>query len=164
MVFNMTEYMRKYYQNNKEKFKESVRKYQKSPKGKRTIKAWRKKYRERNNELRKIWERKRRKEDSNFRIANRLRSLLNMTLKRYVATGNINSNSAYRYTIDWEGIINHLKPFPKDKSKYHVDHIKPLSTFDLTDPKQVKLAYAPENLQWLTPLENLKKSNKETKH
>jgi hypothetical protein len=38
---------------------------------------------------------------------------------------------------------------------YHIDHIVPLAAFDLTDENQVRLAFAPENHQWLLAKENL---------
>jgi len=65
------------------------------------------------------------------------------------------------YGIDYEKIIEHLKPFPKDLSKYHIDHIKPLCKFDLTKKEEVKKAFAPENHQWLLVTDNLKKSSKD---
>lgn len=58
-------------------------------------------------------------------------------------------------------IIEQLKPFPKDLSKYHVDHIKPLCSFDLTKPEEIKRAFAPENHRWLLIEENLNKSSKD---
>ena len=44
--------------------------------------------------------------------------------------------------------------------EFHIDHIIPLSSFDLNDSEQIKIAFAPENYQWLTAKENLIKSNK----
>jgi len=41
-----------------------------------------------------------------------------------------------------------------------VDHIKPLCTFDLIDPIQIKEASVPENHQWLLATENLQKGGK----
>jgi hypothetical protein len=35
-----------------------------------------------------------------------------------------------------------------------------LSSFDLTDLKQIKQAFAPGNLQWLEATENIRKGNK----
>jgi len=57
------------------------------------------------------------------------------------------------------------KQFTADMSwdrphSFHIDHIKPLSSFDLTDPKQQKIACHYTNLQPLSPLENIKKGAK----
>lgn len=44
--------------------------------------------------------------------------------------------------------------------KWHIDHIKPLASFNLTDEKQLKEALHYSNLQPLWKLDNLRKSNK----
>ena len=44
--------------------------------------------------------------------------------------------------------------------KWHVDHIKPLDLFDLTDPLQAQEAWKLENLQPLWASENCSKSNR----
>jgi hypothetical protein len=43
---------------------------------------------------------------------------------------------------------------------WHVDHIKPLSLFDLTDREQLILACHYTNLQPMWSIENIKKGNK----
>lgn len=43
---------------------------------------------------------------------------------------------------------------------WHIDHIIPCSSFDLTDPKQQKICFHYTNLQPLWAIENLQKSNK----
>jgi len=45
-------------------------------------------------------------------------------------------------------------------NSFHIDHIKPLSSFDLTNPKQLKSACHWTNLQPLTPIDNIKKGAK----
>ena len=44
--------------------------------------------------------------------------------------------------------------------KWHIDHIDPLDSFDLTDPMQLKEACHYTNLQPLWQPDNLHKSNK----
>jgi hypothetical protein len=44
--------------------------------------------------------------------------------------------------------------------EWHVDHIKPCSLFDLTDPNQMTECYHYSNLQPLWAKDNIKKSNK----
>lgn len=62
--------------------------------------------------------------------------------------------------IDYKGIVIYLQSrLPNDLNdrKYHIDHIKPLCSFDLTKPEEVRKAFAPENHQWLLAEENRKK-------
>lgn len=94
--------------------------------------------------------------NSSYIIKNRLRARLLSSLKAY---GNGKTMRANKYGIDYSAIINHLGPCPGKREDYHIDHIIPLSLFDHTNPEQIKIAWAPENHQWLEKKENLKKHN-----
>ena len=98
------------------------------------------------------------KTDKEFAIADRLRRSLNHAMNKYSQTGKIMNSK--KYGIDWKSIINSLKPFPDNLKEYEIDHIIPLHNFNLSDTEQVKKAFAPTNLQWLTMKENRKKSGK----
>ena len=101
------------------------------------------------------------KKDMNFKLAKSLRGRLNQAVKN-----NYKSGSAIR---DLGCSIEELKKYLESKfqpemswdnwGKYgwHIDHIRPLSSFDLTDIKQVKEACHYTNLQPLWAVENLKK-------
>lgn len=103
------------------------------------------------------------KNPKNRLVAN-LRIMLWQSLKIYTTTGKIKSSR--EYDINYRDIIEHLKPFPKDISKYHVDHIRPLCSFNFMNKdgsqnlEEIKKAFAPENLQWLTAFENMSKGGK----
>lgn len=92
-------------------------------------------------------------------IRARLRERLRQALKQYSLLGKCKSSK--KYGINYQSIIDHLGPCPGSKKDYHIDHIKPLCSFDLNDPDQIKIAFAPENHQWLTKEENLRKGTKE---
>ncbi len=90
-----------------------------------------------------------------FAVADRLRISLNHALTKYSDKGKIMGSK--KYGINWKEILEHLKPFPKNLKDFEVDHIIPLRTFNLTNPTEVKTAFSPQNLQWLTKLENRRK-------
>ncbi len=103
-------------------------------------------------------DRLRRQTDKKYAITDRLRRSLNHAMNKYSKTGKIMSSK--KYGINWEEIIEHLKPFPENLNGFEIDHIIPLHLFDLNDSQQIKNAFAPENLQWLTREENRRKSGK----
>ncbi|OGJ15717.1 hypothetical protein A3K73_03040 [Candidatus Pacearchaeota archaeon RBG_13_36_9] len=98
------------------------------------------------------------KKDKEFKVAMNLRNLLYQALKKYTKSGKTFSSS--KYGIDFEELIEHLKPFPKDIENWHIDHIIPLSHFNLENPEEIKKAFTPENLQWLLASDNIKKGNR----
>lgn len=99
--------------------------------------------------------------DKSFNIASRLRTLVRLSLKNYTKNGKVVSSK--EYGIDYKKIIDSLKPFPKNISKYHIDHIKPCCSFDLEDEAQVKECFSPENLRWLLAEDNLRKIKEDLK-
>lgn len=88
----------------------------------------------------------------------RLRARVRRAFNVYTKTGKM--RTAKEYGIDYKAIIEQLGVCPGARDEYHVDHIIPLSLFDLADPEQVKLAFAPENHQWLKVADNIRKGNK----
>ncbi len=149
-----------YYQNPEEK--ERRRKYaiKNSEKIKERMEAYLKEYyqkpqvRKRRNEYRK----ERRDNDKSYHNITKLRRRLLHVFERYSMKGK--ETTSKLYGINWNEIIEHLKPFPKDIENYQIDHIIPLSKFDFNNAKHIKIAFAPENHQWLTIEENLSKNNK----
>lgn len=104
------------------------------------------------------------KADTSYRIKDILRSRLLKALRN-----NQKSGSAVR---DLGCTIIELKAFLESKFQpgmtwdnwgragWHIDHIRPLSSFDLTDPKQFKIACHYTNLQPLWAGDNLSKGNR----
>ena len=160
-----------YKKNFPEKRKEQEKRYRQSKKGKASkkrdktknkayYKDYGKKYRQTDDYKKRlsIKNSKRIKEDLNYAIKKRLRNSLLRALKTYTETGKIMKSR--KYGIEFKAIMEHLKPFPKDLSKYHIDHIRPLCSFDLTNPEEVKKAFSPENHQWLLIFDNISKGGK----
>jgi len=98
------------------------------------------------------------RKDKNFATAMRLRSLVYQNLRRYSDGGKVKPSK--KYGIDYKKIIKHLEPLPEDIKLYHIDHIIPLSRFNLNNEEEIKSAFAPENHQWLLAKDNLSKGNK----
>jgi hypothetical protein len=71
--------------------------------------------------------------------------------------GKIQSSS--KYGLDYNAIIENLTPFPQNTAEYDIDHLIPLSLYDLEDKKEVKKSFNPQNLRWLMKRENIQKSN-----
>lgn len=129
------------------KYDEASRRYQKSLRGRSKRSARR----------RHLWQ-----TSPQYRLATALRSRLNSALKGVAKSAR---------TLDLLGctlehLIKHLESrfLPgmswDNQGEWHVDHIRPLSLFDLTDPAQQRVACHWTNLQPLWAAENIRKSNK----
>lgn len=89
-----------------------------------------------------------------------LRTRVRAAFTKYSGSKRRKSKNSRQYGIDYQAILDHLGPCPGDRKDYHIDHIIPISLFDFDDPEQVRLAFLPENHQWLYKDDNLAKSNK----
>jgi hypothetical protein len=105
---------------------------------------------------------KRFKEDPQYREAHNIRARLNCFVK-----GTLNSKSIIEQIgCTKDCLINHIASrFTEGMSwdnwgKWHIDHIKPLTSFDLLNPADKALAAHYTNLQPLWAIENIKKRNK----
>ena len=123
-----------------------------------------KEYRTKNRKILNLYRKKLKQKNKGYRIGCYLRSRLWMILHKYVSMDKIMPSQ--KYGINYSLIIEHLKPFPQDLSKYHIDHIRPLCSFNFinpdgsTDINEVQIAFAPENHQWLKVEDNLSKGGK----
>ncbi len=98
------------------------------------------------------------------------RLLLNCRTRFRIALKNIKTIDRHKSTIGCtvEELKKHLKSQFRDGMSWdnyglhgwHIDHIKPLRAFDLTDPEQQKRCFHYSNLQPLWWYENLEKHNK----
>jgi hypothetical protein len=179
-VFNRSKKTQKLWRlKNREKLKEKAKKYYSNPKTKEKrkkyfsdpiiqekTKKWMKEYygkKEIKDRIAKYM-REKRKNNPQFIIKERLRHRIWMSLNR------INKKKSTK-TIELIGcsydfLKNHIEKQFKvgmawnKPNSFHIDHIRPLASFDLADPKQLKLACHWTNIQPLTPTENKRKSAK----
>lgn len=100
---------------------------------------------------------KRRATDEKFAVQQRLRSRLHHTFYAYSTAGKV--RTADEYGIAYKAIIDYVGPCPGPRDEWHLDHIRPLSSFDWDDVATPKKAFAPENHQWLPVKDNLSKGS-----
>lgn len=144
------EYYKEYYQRNKEAKKEKSRIYRQTHK--KAIQ-----------EKRNIYEKKKMLTDPQFRLRKSLRkrfrnALLNQTANkkhsvlRYlgctVEEARLHLESLFKEGMTWE-----------THGEWHIDHIRPCSSFDLTKDEEVQACFHYSNLQPLWKHENLSKGS-----
>lgn len=146
--FDSKKYNQEYYLKNCEKEKLRTRNYVKQNK-------------EKHREYMRNYSNQRYAEDKEYRTLINLRTYLRNSIKRYTNREELLPSS--KYGINYKKIIEHLKPFPKEIEKYHIDHIKPLCSFTFINKDEsinfdeIEKAFAPENHQWLLIRDNYAK-------
>ena len=188
-MFNQREYNKKYYQENKEQAKEYNKKYYQENKeqakeykkkhyqeNKEQAKEYKKKhyqenkehfkkYREDNKEYHKKWSRehckKKYHEDIEFRIILTLRSRLSLAIKNNKKSAPTKEllGADIKFVRNWiEGQF--VEGMNWDNyGKWHIDHVYPISKFNLMQPYEQKICFHWFNLQPMWAEENLKKSD-----
>ncbi len=145
-------YNRKQYLKNREKRLEYARQYRQNRPG-----------------LYSKYEKSRKTHDINFKLTKALRARLRMALKINSKTGSFVKDLGCSVTKLKIHLQLKFHRNTKDSKRlmswnnygdWHIDHIKPLSSFDLTDRQQFLKACHYTNLQPLWAADNLKKSNK----
>ena len=143
----IAEYKKEYYQKNKQSFTDRRRMWYKENKG---LTADRKK--------------EKYKKDPLFKISSILRARLGQAMR-----GNLKSATTEKLLgCSYEYARQHLENQFTDGMSWnnhgmhgwHIDHIMPCASFDLSDPKQQKECFHYTNLQPLWAEDNLKKSDK----
>lgn len=118
------------------------------------------------------WSKKKRETDIQYKLRTNLRSRLLFAVRK---RGTKKAGSAVRdlgcsvsFLVEWlEGKFSAGMSWDNYGSAWHIDHIIPLSLFDLTNSEQAKKACHYTNLQPLFASENIRKggaNRKEIKH
>lgn len=107
----------------------------------------------------------RRKEDPQFRLTCLLRSRLRDALRNRQKTGSAVQDlgmpiPAFLVYLDLDCLDKYGISYTGNEAKFHLDHIRPLVSFDLEDPEQLRQAVRWDNIQVLTVEENLAKGGK----
>lgn len=98
------------------------------------------------------------KNDDYYKFIHQFRIRLIQGFKEHSLKGK--TASCKEYGINFKEIYERIGARPA--VNYHLDHIIPLSKFNLDNNEHVKLANCPNNLRWILSTTNLKKTNKLT--
>lgn len=107
-----------------------------------------------------VYKKKRLLIDPAFSIAIGMRIRLNHAIK------NKSQSTKELVGCDWSFLVAYLESKFKEgmtwqnRNMWHIDHIRPLSSFDLSDPEQQRKACHYTNLQPLWAKDNIRKGNK----
>jgi hypothetical protein len=157
-------YSKEYYIENKERLKEHQKEYRSKTENKKRIKEQKARRREITNQH----NRDRRADDVNFRLVNLLRKRVWSVLKGF--TKSARTMELVGCSIDFarehlqktaikNGYINFdINNF--SGRSYHIDHVVPCSSFDLTIPANQFICFNWTNLQILSAKENMSKGDK----
>jgi len=161
---HLQQYRKEYYLKNKEYLKERVKEYNLKNKEriKKNKKEYNKEYNLKNREHWNQYKRERKKTDPNYKLRTYLGTRIWWALKGIAKSKR--TMKLIGCTI--EELWAHLESKFTDgmtrenHGKWHVDHIKACSKFDLTDPEQQQICFHYTNLQPLWALDNIKKGNR----
>jgi hypothetical protein len=158
-------YRQAYYQKNQEKALITRREYYNNnlDKCRQSSKIWYDNNKQSVQKNQTIYRKNKRKNNIYYKLTcslrNRLRASMKNTIKRDRTLNLIGCS------------ITELKAYLENKFQqgmswdnhgyygWHIDHIRPISSFDLSDPAQVKECFHYSNLQPLWAIDNLKKSD-----
>lgn len=161
----MIEYYENYREEHKESIKKSNDKYREKPESKEKADKWLKSYRKRDdvkkrrNEKLKI----KRQNDPEFKLEHNLRSRIRIALKgiaKSQRTMELLGCSVDDLRKRLENKFTPLMTWDNYGTYWHVDHIIPCASFDLTNPEQQKRCFHFTNLQPLEAKENIRKGAK----
>lgn len=157
---------RRCYQRHKERFRANalVRYYKNQLRQQETSRKWK----QRNQDQVREYERKHRAlqilNDLNFCIRERLRTRIRVALRggfKAAKTSELIGCSLLELRLHLEKQFRPGMTWENwSPTGWHVDHIRPCASFDLTDPAQQKLCFHYSNLQPLFAEENLRKGAK----
>jgi hypothetical protein len=135
----------------------------KTEEGKKRFSEQKRRYQEKNRE--KITKRflEKRKKDPYFKLLTTLRSRLNAALKKNIKSTTTKNMLGCTIEQLWVHLEKTFKPGMTKENHgtiWHIDHIVPCASFDLTKPEEQAKCFHYSNLQALFVHENLSKGSK----
>jgi len=126
---------------------------------KESISKQKKEYHLANKEKRSLYRKEKRKTDPLFSLINNIRNRIGDALN-----GNVKSASSMELlgcTIEFarQHIEKQFKPGMswENRSSFHIDHIRPCASFDLSKPEEQRKCFNYTNLEPLSPIDNMRK-------
>ena len=145
--------VKEYREKNKEKLLKYFEEYRKKPGYKEKFNLYMKNYM--NNKL---------KTDPDFKLKMQLRHRIYLALKVKGISKSKRTMKLLGCTVEelWKHLESKFQPgmTKENYGKWHVDHIRPCASFDLTDPKQQFICFHYTNLQPLWAKDNIRKGAK----
>ena len=128
--------------------------------------AYRQRTKDERREYRRQWQANRMAVDPSFRLRSNLASLINTAIRKHFGTKASRTNALIGCTIT--ELRQHLEAqFTNGmnwnnygRTGWHIDHIRPCASFDLTDAEQQRQCFHYTNLQPLWAAENIRKGAK----
>ena len=161
---------RDYVNRNREKIRAYLRFYAKSSKGRAVRAASDRRCAQRVAAYKNAWTRIRRRTDKSYAIGVNLRARVGQALRTYPATQSASVTASIRDLLGCT--ISELFTYLQSKflpgmswenygrKGWHIDHIRPLSSFDLNDLEQRLVAFHHTNLQPLWASDNMRKGGR----
>ena len=161
---------RDYVNRNRERVRAYLRSYAQSPKGRASKRASDRRCVKRAAAYKNAWARNRRKIDMSYKIGVGLRARVGQGLRKYRAGRSESVTGLVRELLGCT--ISELLKYLESKflpgmsrenygrDGWHIDHIRPLASFDLTDPEQRRIAFHYANLQPLWAGDNFRKGGR----
>ncbi len=149
-------YKKKYYPEHKQEYEEY------RIKNKQRKKKYDRIYKIMNRDKRNIYEKIRRKNNISYKLLGNLRTRIRLLLKNKWKSGHTVTllGCSTQFLKEYlEKLFNHGMTWD-NYGKWHIDHIRPCASFDLSQESEQRKCFHYTNLQPLWAEENLKKSDK----
>ena len=154
--------VRKYKQNNPEKSKASSKKYYQNNLEKRRASARKSNKRPEVKKRKNAWQRERRKTDPQYKLRCNLRRRLSHALKGKNKSASTMKLLGCSYTHAQNHLAEQFQPGMtwENHGTWHIDHMMPCASFDLSCPEQQRRCFHYTNLQPMWGKENMSKRDK----